>query len=254
MRSSAPVQAFVVNLDQSSERLQAITQQASAVGLNLTRVPGVLGRAVDPQAEPAVDPTGYAMCHGRRINLNEVGCYLSHLKALQAFLDSGAPYGLILEDDAGLPPGYLELIDALIWKNAAWDIVKLSAFHSGTPLAIEPLGNGFVLSIALSRHMNANNVLYSRGAAQTMLRCLVPMRLPFDHALERAWLFGLRLRVVDPSPCPPDTGHASTIADNRRYHLIWYKRLPCMVFRLVTELSRLGFGLAHYLRYKLIKV
>ena len=145
MRSSAPVQAFVVNLDQSSERLQAITQQASAVGLNLTRVPGVLGRAVDPQAEPAVDPTGYAMCHGRRINLNEVGCYLSHLKALQAFLDSGAPYGLILEDDAGLPPGYLELIDALISKNAAWDIVKLSAFHSGTPLAIEPLGNGIRL-------------------------------------------------------------------------------------------------------------
>jgi len=247
------VQAFVINLDHSTARLEAIQAQARAAGLSLTRVPGVLGRAVDLREATDVDARGYALRHGRAINMNEVGCYLSHLRALKAFLDSGAAFGIILEDDAGLPTGYLDLIHRLMERQHAWDIVKLSAFHSGTPLLIESIGQGQSLGIPLSRHMNANNVVYSRAAAEKMLRALTPMQLPFDHALERAWLFGVRLRVVTPSPCPPDTGHASTIADNLRYHLVWYRRLPCMGFRLVTELSRFAFGIAHYLRYKLIK-
>jgi glycosyl transferase, family 25 len=248
---SGQVRAFVINLDHSTERLAAIQKQAEVVRLPLTRVPGVLGRAVDLANTPAVDVRGYALRHGRDISMNEVGCYLSHLRALDAFLASGAAFGIILEDDAGLPAGYLDLIQRLLEKQHAWDIVKLSAFHSGTPLLIEPIGQGQSLGIPLSRHMNANNVLYSRAAAEKMVRALTPMQLPFDHALERAWLFGLRLRVVTPSPCPPDTGHASTIADSVRYHLVWYQRLPCMGFRLVTELSRFAFGIAHYLRYKL---
>ena len=247
------VQAFVINLDQSTARLEAIQAQARAAGLSLTRVPGVLGRAVDLRQATDVDSRGYALRHGRAINMNEVGCYLSHLRALKAFLESDAAFGIILEDDAGLPTGYLDLIQRLLARQHAWDIVKLSAFHSGTPLLIESIGQGQSLGIPLSRHMNANNVLYSRAAAEKMLRALTPMQLPFDHALERAWLFGVRLRVVTPSPCPPDTGHASTIADNLRYHLVWYRRLPCMGFRLMTELSRFAYGITHYLRYKLIK-
>ena len=80
------------------------------------------------------------------------------------------------------------------------------------------------------------------------------MQLPFDHALERAWLFGLRLRVITPYPCSADTGHPSTIADPEDYRLVWYERLPCMGFRLITELLRLIFGVIHYLRYKLLRV
>ena len=54
--------------------------------------------------------------------MNEVGCYLSHLRALKAFLDSDAAFGIILEDDAGLSTGYLDLIQRLLGRQHAWDM------------------------------------------------------------------------------------------------------------------------------------
>lgn len=249
--SAFKIAAFVINLDASVERLNAVNTAAGKLKLPLTRVPGILGRDVDLSKTPEVDVKGYELRHGRRINLSEVGCYLSHLKAIRTFLDSDADFGIILEDDAGLPNNYLSIIEDLIVMKSLWDLVKLSSFHSGTPVSIKAIPSGGSLAIPLSRHMNANNVIYSRHAAQVMLNRLSPMQLPFDHALERAWFFGLRLRIIDPSPCPADTGHASTIADSKRYHLVWFRRLPCFGFRLVTELSRLCYGLGHALRFKL---
>jgi glycosyl transferase family 25 len=102
--------------------------------------------------------------------------------------------------------------------------------------------------------MNTNNVLYNRAAAKRILQALNPMRLPFDHALERAWLFGLRLRVVSPAPCLADAGFSSTIADQRNYRFVWYKRIPCLGFRLITELSRFVFASAHFLRHQFLKI
>lgn len=252
--SDFKIQAFVINLDQSTERMYSIEKQAAKIGISLNRVPAILGRAVNLSQTNSVDPNGYALRHGRNINVNEVGCYLSHLCALRAFLDSDALFGIILEDDAELPLNYLDIISELVEKKWAWDIVKFSAFHSGTPLRIEPIGDQSFLSIPLSRVMNANNILYSRAAAEKLLDVLDPMQLPFDHALERAWLFGLRLRVISPYPCSADTGHPSTIAHPEDYRLVWYKRLPCMGFRLITELLRLIFGMTHYFRYKLFRV
>ena len=93
--------------------------------------------------------------------------------------------------------------------------------------------------------------LFNRHAAKVLVDKLLPMRLPYDHALERVWLFGFKLRVVTPSPCPSDTGLATTIGDRthlRKFKLPVYQRLPAMLFRLRNELLRAGFGLVHVLR------
>ena len=38
-------------------------------------------------------------------------------------------------------------------------------------------------------------------AARALVAGLLPMRLPFDHAFDREWFFGLRAATVLPSPC-----------------------------------------------------
>jgi glycosyl transferase family 25 len=132
-----------------------------------------------------------------------------------------------------------------------WDIVKLSSFHSGTPVRLANVRTPYALAVPLSRQMNANAILFNRRAAQVLVEKLLPMRLPYDHALERAWLFGLSLRTVTPSPCPAETGLQSTIGDRQRlrtFKLALHRRLPAMWFRLCTELLRVGFGIAHVLR------
>ena len=79
------------------------------------------------------------------------------------------------------------------------------------------------------------------------------MRLPFDHALERAWLYGLKLRVVTPFPCPADTDLSSDIGydDKDKLKFVFYMRFQCYFFRIRTELLRIIFAVVHLLRSKI---
>lgn len=244
------LQVFVINLDRSPERLEAMAQRLRHTGLPWQRVRAVEGRELDLGRCPEIDVAGYERRHGKRLIGSEAGCYLSHLDAMRCFLRSNADHALLLEDDADFPPNFVALLHALLRQPSAWDIVKLSSFHSGTPVVVAPLVTPYALAVPLSRHCNSNSILINRHAARVLLRRLLPMQLPYDHALERAWLFGLKLRVVTPSPCPADTGLVSTISPgprtSRKFPL--YQRGPAMAYRLVTELCRFGFGVVHVAR------
>jgi glycosyl transferase family 25 len=244
---SVEPQAFLINLDRSSDRLVEMEKRLAKAAISWQRVPGVDGKALELDSCVDLDERGYEKWHGKSLNINEAGCYLSHLKAIRTFLASDAKYGLILEDDADFPPEFNALLTQLMGASDRWDIVKLSAFHSGTPIRVAKLNPPYDLAVALSRHMNANCVLMNRKAAQILVNKLSPMRLPYDHALERAWLWGLKLRIVTPTPCPPDTGFASTIGISINLNFPLYQRMPCLWFRLRTELLRLIFGIGHVL-------
>ena len=246
-----PFQTFVINLDHSRDRLNAIAQRLSRVGLPWIRVPAINGSALDLSCTTEVDFAGYRRNHGKELNAAEVGCYLSHLRAMREFLAGPWNWALVLEDDADFPDGFQHLLERLISVDDQWDIVKLSSFHSGTPVRIESLSEHYSLAVPLSRQMNSNSILLNRHAAEVLVEKLLPMQLPYDHALERAWLFGLKLRTVTPSPCPSDTNLVSTIGDRQRLRLFklrWYRRGPAMVFRARTEVMRVCFGGIHLMR------
>lgn len=246
--TSANIQTFVINLDRSTHRLAAMRNRLGRLNMAWQRVAAVDGHTLDLAGNHAVSPRDYQRCHGKDLNPAEVGCYLSHLACLRLFLAGPAQHALILEDDADFPADFEPLLDHLLAIHDRWDIVKLSGFHSGTPVRIAKLNAPYALAVPLSRHMNANSILFSRRAAETLLAQMLPMFLPYDHALERAWLFGLKLRIVTPSPCPSETDLLTTIGDRphlKRFKFPLHKRLPAMLFRLRTEAMRLAFGLIH---------
>jgi len=245
---STRLQTFLINLDHSTDRLAAMKARLERHGRTWIRVPAVNGHVLDLAGlGRCVDEGAFARRHGKRLNPAEVGCHLSHLKALQAFLAGPWRWALILEDDADFPPDFSQLLAELLASEAQWDIVKLSAFHGGAPVPLARLTGRYQLAVPLARLMNANCILFNRHAAATLVERLQPMTLPYDHALEQAVLFGLRLRTVTPTPCPADTGLASTIGDCARlkpFKFPWYRRLPAMGFRLSMELRRVVLGIA----------
>ncbi|HYP86173.1 glycosyltransferase family 25 protein [Variovorax sp.] len=251
MISSAQFQTFLINLDRSPDRLQAMKERLERAQLPWLRVPGVDGKTLDMSQCAEVDERGFRQRHGKRLNPAEVGCYLSHIKALKAFLDGPWMWALVLEDDADFPEDFAVVLEQLAQCHDQWDIVKLSSFHGGTPVPVAALSPKHSLAVPLSRLMNANCILFNRHAAQVLLKRLLPMTLPYDHALEQAVAFGLRLRVVTPLPCPAETGLPSTIGDRaqlRPFKLAWYQRLPAMRFRLSMETRRVAYGLGQVAR------
>lgn len=246
--------ALVINLDRDTGRLAGIATQLERLGLAWQRIPAVYGAALsEEECARLVDRAGYGRRHGMFPSRGEIGCYLSHLDAMKVLLASEAEQALILEDDVGLTDALPGVLQALARVPERWDMVKLSGVHSGTPQPVLPLTERHALAVMLSQCTGSSAYLINRRAAQRYLERLLPMRLPYDHAYDRAWVLGLKVRRVDPLVALHDSEAPSTIAavsavagqataPSRKFP--WYRKLSTYAWRIVNELRRVAHGLA----------
>ncbi len=255
MHALEALSTWVINLDRAPDRLARISNQLAALGLPHTRLAAFDARHLQPAQLAQLDEAAYRQRHGMSPVLGELGCYLSHVAVMQAFLASPAQAALVLEDDVLLHPSLPAVLQGLLRQPGRWDMVKLSAVHSGTPMAVAEVSSGHQLNVMLSRCTGASAYLINRRAAQAYLRQpggLLPMALPYDHVYDQGWRFGLKVRLVTPTPCGHDDQIASTIgatsATNvaRKFH--WTRRLPAFGYRLRNEAQRLAYGLRQLLR------
>lgn len=251
------VQTWVINLDRAPDRLARVREQLERLRMPFTRLPAVDARAFTPQQRALLDEAAFHRRHGMTPLPGELGCYLSHIEVMRRFLASGAGAALVLEDDVRLHDTLPAVVTALMAQRDRWDVVKLSAVHSGTPVAVADLGQGHALAVMLSKCTGSSAYLMNRRAAEAWLRepgGLLPMQLPYDHAFDRAWVFGLKQRLVVPTPCGHDDQVASTIGapanmPSRKFKGL--KRWPTHLWRAGNELRRVGYGLGQWLREKL---
>jgi glycosyl transferase family 25 len=248
------LRTWVINLDRAPDRLQRIAAQLDRLGLPWTRLPAVDARALQPGQRAALDEASYRRRHGMTPLPGELGCYLSHLAVVQAFLASDARYALVLEDDVKLGDSLPAVLRGLAACPGRWDMVKLSAVHSGTPVPVCEVAPGRELAVMLSKCTGSSAYLINRRAAMAYAEGLLPMTLPYDHVFDQGWRFGLKVRLVTPTPCDHDDQVASTIGTpatgpSRKFH--WTKRWSTYAYRLGNEARRLAYGLGSLLREKL---
>jgi glycosyl transferase, family 25 len=243
-RAPARLMTYLINLDRSRDRLTSMVAQLDSAGLAWKRVAGVDGSSFGELPWAGYDHRAYDRNWGKSPHPGEVGCFLSHVRALQAFLEDDAAFGLILEDDCRFSPDLRSVLDDLIECAGQWDVVKLSGKHSGMPMTVETLPHGRRLVALLQRQTGSAAYLVNRKAAQVYVSRLLPMNVPYDHTFDQVWRFGLTLRGIVPLAIGEGAPH-STIG----YHSvqgakkIWFRRAGVLGYRTRTEIRRV----LHYL-------
>ena len=237
---------YVINLDRDAERMASIRANLEALGLAFERLPAVMGKDV-PEWEKLVDLPAYAWRN--RLDsprAGEVGCYLSHLKAMETFLRTDAPWCVILEDDVEVLPACAEVLRSLAEKDD-WDLVKLFNFHSGMPVTKRALAGGHRLVAHLTRTTSSAAYAVNRRAAESLLKSMRPISEQVDHALDRPWETGLRTRGIRPMPVvlAPVAHTTSTIGyqDRSKARRTLGKSVKLFLARAKKEISRFGYGL-----------
>jgi glycosyl transferase family 25 len=247
------LQIWVINLDRAPQRLERIAGQLQRLNLPYLRLPAVDARALTPAQRAELDEEAYRRLHGMNPVLGELGCFLSHVEVARRFLTGGAEAALVLEDDVLLHDSLPAVLGGLLANPQRWDMVKLSAVHSGTPVRVLTLAQGHALAVMLSRCTGSSAYLMNRRAAELYATGLLPMRLPYDHVFDLGWRCGLKVRVVTPTPCTHDENIATTIGavpgPSRKFH--WTQRLAAHRYRVGVELRRVGHGLMQLLRERL---
>ena len=133
---------YVINLDASKKRLNEFNTAFNSTKLNIEKISAVDGRFVDIEAFSDDDLCKKQM--GRGLQPGEVGCYLSHKKAIEQFLSTDARYAIIFEDDAIPNEGFEDTVFSIIEKflkhNNSATAVNLGALdfkYSSKVLAID---------------------------------------------------------------------------------------------------------------------
>lgn len=246
MTSSVPV--FVINLDRSPERLEMVRKSARSLGIDLTRIPAVEGSSLSACDLGQVDEAAFERDHGKRILPGEIGCYLSHLKALRTVVDLSLDHAVIVEDDAAFLPGFESVMNGLV-ALSGWDAVKL--VNNRTPAFVPHARLDENLRIGRCAHGPCGSsaaYAVTRRGAQKMLRALGRMRLPYDVALERGWDGGWEVFTTEAPAVGIARGTGSTISSKRlRYrHVTFpaYRRLNTLRFRSIDYVRRILYALA----------
>lgn len=178
------LRCYVINLDSSKKRLSEFKTRFQDTNLKIERIPAVDGRLIDIQAF-----SDDKLCQkkmGRGIQPGEVGCYLSHKKAIEKFLSTGAPYAIIFEDDSIPNEGFEKTLTILIEKflkhNNSAAVVNLGALdfkYSSKVLEI----NDTIVRCTHRFPMLATAVLWTRYGAKTFLDNASPITMPYDNFL-----------------------------------------------------------------------
>lgn len=243
---------FVINLDRSVSRLEAIKTRLNLLSLVWERVSAVDGSLLDVNNTPLLDTNRFHHQHGKPVLPGELGCYLSHVEAMQCFLKSSKEHAVIVEDDVMIGENFPKVLAAALEHKNEWDLIKFSGIHSGHPLKMKFLCEGFQMAVATTSYTGASCYAVNRKAAEILVKALLPMSLPYDLAYDRGWETGLKVRMVSPAPCEHSFAMGSELHPKGvvRKNFHWTQRLNTHAWRIKTHLQRLMYGLSQYLRHR----
>lgn len=225
--SCSGVAAYVITLEHALERQEHTRPQVDALNLRTEIVWGVDGNQLsDQDILNAVDVKNY---RGRRLPKykGEVGCYLSHVKAWQNFLNSSYQYAVIFEDDVSFDPQLLrQTIDSIVRHSALWDICSFDA-HAQPPLLLKLIQNLMSFRLKGKNVCSTKNVytkaclpifslengskvvsyfqktkgggayILNRKAVKLLLHKAMPMQLNVDRYFNQYWFQYLKFLGVE---------------------------------------------------------
>lgn len=155
------MQVLLINLDNSSDRLDKQTMQFNHLGIPLTRLAAISVNDFDDDTYQKLAFSGQ-----RPLKKSELACFLSHKKAWQCVLECNKPC-VILEDDVVLVQDFKQLLDD-ISKLTNVDFINLEVHGRKKTISKQPvysLTNNYQLySLFIDRSGAAGYVLFPSGA------------------------------------------------------------------------------------------
>ncbi|WP_180897589.1 glycosyltransferase family 25 protein [Martelella soudanensis] len=175
---------YAINLRQHADRRKHLADAFGAAGLNVEWIEAVDGRTVC--GDEIVSRGSYPKAGSHALTPTQYGCYLSHVKCWQAFLETEAPLVAIFEDDVHLAEDigvFLEQAES--WFPEDGDIVKLETCLQPVRLESHPADTVFGRGLfrLQARHLGAAAYILSRKGAHKLLENSDKLAMGVDAAM-----------------------------------------------------------------------
>ena len=204
-RSNALLEEFefyVINLDRSQERWQRINDHLHNLGLVAQRISAVDAAQYDnvflsKHYNESLNKKSFFI----GLKPAEIGCFLSHRKALKAFLtDSKKKYAVILEDDVEFVADPRQFCGQWLTVLNGNDAVMLKLFKRRA-ISGEWVDRCERTGVVRPRlvPLGTQSQIVNRRAAKALLTAFEQFSMPVDAAYQHWWQHGVKVLVTVPN-------------------------------------------------------
>ncbi|MBD1583939.1 glycosyltransferase family 25 protein [Pseudoalteromonas sp. S16_S37] len=188
MNEQPPI--YLINLDQSPERLEKSSARLKAQNIDFERISGVYGKTLsDTELIKNYQPLLNRDRFYRPLSKGEIGCYMSHRKAWQAIVDNKHPYAIVMEDDFRLVGDLHDVFATIEQLPVKWQLIKLAAYENRTrPIAFShPINDTFNLVVHKKAMTGCCAQAISYEGAKALLAATERFARPVDTDLQHVW-------------------------------------------------------------------
>jgi glycosyl transferase family 25 len=201
---------FIVNLERSGDRREAMRAQLDPLGLDYEFFPAVDGKAGEHFRFANYHEESCLRAWKRPLTAGEVGCFASHYLLWQRCVERREPI-IVMEDDVALTARFAEAV-RILPSLARFGYVRLAAT---TPRGLRVVPRALPADWQLVRYlvgpMGTQCYALFPHAAARFLAGADKWTLPVDNYMDCFWQHGVPCIGLIPHPVPVSRSFASTI-------------------------------------------
>ena len=202
-----------INLDRDTDRKVSFECAARTHSVEITRISGVDGSKYLEHPNTNRSKFKEHLSYGRSLSVGEIGCYKSHVKALNFFLDTKHDYAVVMEDDFAINKNFTHIVSCFLDLASRSKNVGICNIYHPAQQYFFPLKaptaryENVFIGRAFNFPTHAAALLWTRTGAKDFLSKYDEPLMPFDQAT-RMWAtelgngLSLSLKIFSKHPSP----------------------------------------------------
>ncbi|KZN39161.1 hypothetical protein N474_10400 [Pseudoalteromonas luteoviolacea CPMOR-2] len=181
---------FLINLDQSADRLEKSANRLAEQNITFERISGVYGKSLpDNEINKHYNSQLNRQRFYRELGKGEIGCYFSHRKAWQTIIDRKLDYAIVLEDDFRVVGNLHNVFETLASLKFEWQLIKLAAYENRErPIEFKhALNDEFDLVVHKKAMTGCCAQAITYEGAKALLKATDQFGRPVDTDIQHIW-------------------------------------------------------------------
>ncbi len=199
------IKAYVINLDESKDRLKLISEQCKRESLKFERLKAVNGRNLDIDNMDIVE--------NKKMDKGAIGCSLSHINLWKKAKANRDKMFIVLEDDCILKSNFKGKLNKLLNEAPKdWDIIYLG----GSNLKGKKISKSLMKPVKVSKKSTYNTGTYGMLINSKCVDTLLENNMPIKENIDQNIKNNLYEKLNVYFAVPPCVVHNNNLDSMRR--------------------------------------
>jgi len=212
------IPVHIITLNPKAAPVQKLKGQLAAQGITANLFPGVDGRKEMPPLQEGESINQHRSLEMRMIELtpSEIGCYLSHLRAIKKAYNTGLSRICLLEDDVLVEDTFCAILSEVETLPEEVEFVRLMGLKVHKRKIVSSLGNTHRLTRPVKGLCGTQGYVVNRAGMKKIIERGSEISEPIDKFYDHYWDIDLHSYAIEPHLIWERVADFSTIAKQSR--------------------------------------